>query len=339
MLYMNIRRLLIVAGLIGLVIIVLGTLGDFTKIAEAFEQVHWYVFPLVIVVQIADYYTNARYYQAFFKMSGYDIPLRWLYETSLGINFANQAIPSGGIAGTTYLAQTQKRFGVPTGRSTMAQVSRYVFTFLSFFTVLALGFLLLFLGGSISRISVRLVVLLLIIVLTVGFIGLVLLIDRTRLEILAAPVIKAVNAFGRRALRRREPLIPKARIDNFLDDFYAGTKDTFTRPHVWPPLFGWALASNFTELTTLYVVFIGFGLWPNPGIVIAGYTLAIIASMMGILIGGLAVYEAGMIGTFVALGLPFAITFAIVTVYRLTSMAIFLPVGFYFYRRQLEVQS
>lgn len=334
--YMNMRRLLIVAGLIGLVIIVLATLGDSSKIAEAFEQVHWYVFPLIVVVQIADYYTNARYYQAFFKMSGYDIPLRWFYETSLAINFANQALPSGGISGTTYLAQTLKPYGVPSARSTLAQVSRYVFTFVSFFLVLALGFLLLFLGGSISRISVRLIVLLLIIVLTAGALGLVLLLDRARLELLTSPVIRAVNAFWRRVTRRHKPLISKARIDGFLDEFYAGTKDTFTRPHVWPPLFGWALASNFTELATLYAVFIGFGLWPNPGIVIAGYTLAILASMTGILIGGLAVYEAGMIGTFVALGLPFALTFAIVTVYRLTSMAIFLPTGFYFYRRQLK---
>jgi uncharacterized protein (TIRG00374 family) len=335
---MNMRRLLIIAGLIG-VIIVIATLGDPSNISEAFERVHWYVFPLVLLIQIVDFYTNAKYYQVFFKMSGFNIAIDRLYGTSLAVAFANQAIPSGGIAGTTFLAQSLKKFGVPSARSTLAQLSRYIFTFVTFFIVLALGFLLLFLGGSINRISVRLIVLLLLLVLGIGTLGIVFISDRRRLEAVMSPFVKLVNSFGHKFMRRPEPILARPRIDHFLDELYSSTSDTLKRRHAWPGLLWWSGISNVTEILTLYAVFIGFGLWPNPGVIIAGYTVAMIASMTGIVIGGIAVYEAGMIGTFVALGVPFALSFAIVLVYRLTCMAIFIPSGLYFYRRYLEEAS
>jgi uncharacterized protein (TIRG00374 family) len=84
------------------------------------------------------------------------------------------------------------------------------------------------------------------------------------------------------------------------------------------------------------MVFIGFGQLINPGVVITGYALAIILSITSIFTGGIGVYEAGMIGTFAALGIPFALAFAVVIVYRVLNMGIFLPVGFFFYRRDLK---
>ena len=97
----------------------------------------------------------------------------------------------------------------------------------------------------------------------------------------------------------------------------------------------WSLAYNVAEVLTIYVVFVGLGIWINPGVVITAYTLAIIASLAGFLTGGIGVYELGMIGTFTALGIPFATAFTVVLVYRALSMILFLPPGFYFYRRQL----
>ena len=333
---MKLRRLLLIIGSIGLTLVIATSLGNPIKVEAAFDLVRWYVFPLVFVIQLASYYCNARFYQAVFAISGHKLPLRRLYEISLGINFANQAIPSGGVAGTTYLAQTLKPNAVPTGTATLAQLGRYMFTFVSFFIVLSVGFLLLFWGGDVDRVSVRLIVLLMLFVLGVGTLLMVTFSDRRRLEAIARPFIRFINRLGTRLLKREHRIFPAQRLDSFLDEFYAGYHEIMGHKGKWGALFRWTLAANLCEVATVYAVFVGFGMWPNPGIVIAGYTIAIMASVSGLIINGLGVYEAGMIGTFVALGIPFALTFAIVTVYRLTSMAIFLPIGWYFYRRHLK---
>ena len=61
---MKLRRLLLVAGLIGIGVLVLVHLGDLSKFWDALQDLQWYVIPLVIIVQLASYYFNARYYQA-----------------------------------------------------------------------------------------------------------------------------------------------------------------------------------------------------------------------------------------------------------------------------------
>jgi len=333
---MKLRRLLLVAGLIGIGVLVLVHLGDLSKFWDALQDLQWYVIPLVIIVQLASYYFNARYYQAFFAISHFHISLRRLYETSLAINFANQVLPSGGVAGTTYLSEAVKP-EVPAGTAALAQLGRYIFTFLSYFIVLAIGFLLLFLGrnSDLNKPSVRLVIILMLAVLAIGLILLMVFQERRRLDAVLRQGVRAINWFGRKILRRTKPLIGSERIAGFLDEFYEGYHLVMGHKGRWPKLLGWSLGYNVTEVATIYVVFVGLGIWINPGVVITAYTLAIIASLAGFLTGGVGVYELGMIGTFTALGVPFATAFTVVLVYRALSMILFLPPGFYFYRRRL----
>ena len=334
---MNLRRFLIILGAIGIMAIILTTLGHPAKIVAAFRQVQWYVVPLVFLVQLCSYFCNSRYYQTFFKVFGTDVPLRSLYEISLGINFANQAIPSGGVSGTAFLAESAKPFGVPSGRATLAQLGRYCFTFLSFFAVMAFGFLMLFFGDDQDKISVRVVLLLMIILLTLGLVLLTIFAERRRLEKFLTPIVRFINGAGHKFFHQAEPVIKPGGFDNFLDDFYHGYHELLAKKRHWPALLGWTLGGNLCEVLTVYVVFLCFGLVVNPGIVITGYALAIMAGAGAFLTSGLGVYEAGMIGTFSALGIPFALSIAVVLVYRIVNMGIFLPIGLFFYRKHLKV--
>lgn len=330
------RRILILLGLAGVFLIIVNSLGDPHKILQAFIRVRWYVVPLVIGAQLLDYYCNAKYYQAFFSISAHKVSTRLLYEASLAINFANVAIPSGGVAGTTYLAEAIKSAGVPPARSTLAQIGRYIFTFVSYFMVLAFGFVVMFLSGNLNKVSVRFVMLIMIVILAAGLVLLAVFSERTRFEIIITPFIRFINRFGKTILRRTKPLIIREKVDRFLTEFYDDYHELLTHKAQWPSLLWWSLGGNLAEVATVYVVFIGFGQWVNPGIVITGYTLAIIASVGGILVNGLGVYEAGMIGTFAALGVPFALAFAVVIVYRILNMGLFLPIGLVYYRKHLK---
>lgn len=336
---MKLRRLLILLGFVGIVIAIISSVGDPHKLIHAFTKVQWYVVPLLIGIQIISYYCNAKYYQVFYAIANHKVKLSHLYQASLGIQFANMAVPSGGVAGTAYLAEVLKPYGVPTAKSTLAQVGSYIFSFLSYFVVLGFGFLMLFFAGNLNKVSVRLVVLLMIIILIVGMVLLALFSEQSRFQAVLTPFVRFVNRFGRVILRRKKPLVNRDNLSDFLSEFYHGYHEIMSHKGKWPSLFWWSLGGNIAEVSTIYAVFVSFGWWVNPGVVITGYTLAIIASIGGLIINGLGVYEAGMIGTFAALGIPFAVAFAVVIVYRVLNMAIFLPVGFYFYKRQLEIAT
>ena len=336
---MKLRHLLLLVGLVGIGIIVLVNLGDAPAFFAALQHFHWYAVPLMIAVQLGSYYTNARYYQAFFAMSDHEVDFRRLYEASLAINFVNQAVPSAGVAATTYLREAIKP-QVSIGTAALAQLGRYIFTFVSYFIVLAVGFLFLFLGTGerLDRVSVRVVLVLMLALLAAGTVLLAVFSERLRLEATLSPVIRVINGFSRKVLRRKRLPLGPARMKRFLDEIYRGYELIKERRDRWPVFLGWSLACNIAEVSTLYIVFVGLGSWINPGVVITAYTIAIIASSVGFITGGIGIYELTMIGGFVALGVPLALSLSAVLLYRILSMILFLPPGFYFYRRHLLVE-
>lgn len=332
---MRLRQLLILLGFLGLGILIVTNLDDVHAFVTAISHIRWYVFPLVAILQFGGYYANGRYYQVFFATSDRHVDLRRLIEAAIGINFVNLALPAGGLAGTGYLAEVV-RDTVPSGTATLAQLGRYAMTFLSYFVVLALGFVLLALSGDIDEPSVRIMLIVMVSVLGLGILFVPIVSDQSRLTKVVLPVVRFINGLFKRFFRRRSNLIPLVRVEQFLTDFSTDYEILSRDKRRRLQLLWWALLGNITEVATVYAVFIGFGLWPNLGVVITGYTLAVMASVLSLATGGLGVYEFGMIGAFAALGVPLAASFAVVIVYRGLSMIYFLPPGFYYYRKYLK---
>ncbi len=329
---MKLRSLMQWIGLIALGTLIFFSRHRIWQAIKLLNQVRWYLLILFIVVQASSYWFNAKYYQSFFRIFKYEVPTRLLYVRSLVVNFVNQAFPSGGISGTSYLTNTLKDY-VPPGQTTLAQLMNYLFTVVSFLVVLTFGFLLLFLTGKLQQASVRVIMLFILVIVVFCIVMLVLIADRTRIEAIVRRIHRFVNDFGRRVLRRKHPIVSEAQLDRFLEEFYHGyAAFTAERGHWrWPFLY--SLGYNVTEVATIYVIFIAFGHLVNPGAVIAAYTLANLAGLVSVFTNGAGVYEATMIATLVALGVPFDVSFPVVLVYRVLNFAVFLPPGYYFYRK------
>lgn len=331
---MNMRSILLYLGLIGLGIILIANLGSFGQFLENMKRVQWYLVPLVAILQLASYYANARFYKAFFRLSHFEVDTVRLVKTSLAINFANQVIPAGGVAGTTYLSKTLADV-VPAGKSTLSQLGKYIFGFLTNIPLLALGMIIIFFSGSITDISVRLVLFLTTVVVIAGIIAISYLSDRSRMRRVVRPVIRTYNKAGTFLFRKTFKPLDAVGVGNFFDEFYLGYQNIMSQKRGWVALFIWAILGNIMEMATLYATFIGFGIWPNLGIVILGYQIAIAASLIGPLTAGAGALEFGMIAGFTALGVPFALSFAVVLTYRFLKMIITLTPGFYYYRKGL----
>lgn len=332
---MNIRRILLILGLLGLGLLIVINLGNFGPFVQTLKRVHWYLIPLIISIQLVSYYSNARFYGTFFALSGHYVSSARLMKAAVAINFTNQVIPAGGIAGTTYLSRSLADV-VPPGKSTLSQLGRYAFSFLTNIPLLALGMLVIFFSGSIHPISVRLVlfVITLIVITSIGVIS--YFSERTRMRRVVNPLIRVFNRVGGFFFRKAFNPLTAVQVGEFFDEFYSGYREVMRKKSSWIALFGWATLGNIAEIATLYATFIGFGVWPNLGIVIIGYQIAIAASLIGPLTAGVGALEFGMIGGFTALGVPFALSFAVVIVYRFLNMILFLPPGFYFYRKDLS---
>src|SRR5258708_1174733 len=101
---MKIRSLLQWVGFISLAALIVIARGRIRQIIPLVGHVHWYFIVVFVLVQLGSYWFTAMYYQSFFAIFSHFVPTKILYVRSLVVNFVNQAFPSGGISGTSYLS-------------------------------------------------------------------------------------------------------------------------------------------------------------------------------------------------------------------------------------------
>lgn len=331
---MKLRSLWQWIGLAALAALIIFSRNRIGQVVMLLRHVHWYVLILFVAIQLLSYWFSAKYYQSVFAVFGYKIETKFLYVRALTLNFVNQAFPSGGIAGTSYLSNSLGD-RVPAGKTTLTQVMNYGFTVVSFLAVLAFGFLLLFLTGNLVQNSVRLILLFILFIIIFGVVVIIIISDRARTEQICRNLIEVANRFSRKFLHRQRPVVTPEQLSRFVEEFYNGYEVMSEHSGHWRLPFLYSLGGNLTEVATVYVVFLAFGHLVNPGAVIAAYTMANIVSLISPITGGAGAYEATMIGTLVALGIPFSVSFPVVLVYRVINFALFLPVGYYYYRQTI----
>lgn len=293
---------------------------------------------LLPAIQLLSYNSNAKFYVHFLRSLGYQADYRRLYEVSLGLNFVNQVFPSGGISGLSYFGYSLKYSddGIPTGQSTLIQLARYVLTYVSFVVLLIVAGGALYFGGSIEKITVR-VLIMLIGLIVLGSIGLVLVLNRQeRIGIAVKWLTICVNLAAKPFRPAQSDLIGVKRIEKLLQDFRNSYEIIKAERRSLRQPFYYALLGNFYEVATVYVVFIAFAAYVNPGAVILAYAIANLAGLVAIVPGGVGIYEALMVAVLASAGVPVAVGLSVTVVYRVLNMAIFLPIGFFYYTRHLK---
>lgn len=324
---MKLRHWLLILALFGLGVVIIVNAGQLQSFWRLLIHLKWYVIALIVLVQLVSYWANAKYYQAFFAAFGQKIRLRLLFEAALGVNFVNYILPAAGLAGVGYLTQMLQP-DVTRGRTVVAQLVRQAFSALSTLAILPLGFLFLFLADDVDHVLVR-IILLLILAIIVAAVVIIWLLDREQLSRRVARRLgRTINRFSRR--------FTPAAVERLLDEFYASYHPLRRDQRRLIAPFGWSLAYIGIEVLTLYLAYLAFGQWVNPGVVITAYTLANIASLAGGALFSVGVFEATMAATLVALGSPFTLAFSVTVVYRVLNMVIGLPPGLYYYRKYLR---
>ena len=320
-------------GLLGLAIFLVRE--DVGKAFSDLGRINSIALLLIIPLQIQNYAAYAHLYQEFFKILGTKIDFRRFYKITLELNFVNHVFPSGGVSGFSYFSARLKPFGISAAQSTLAQTMRFVLTFASYIILLFLGLFLLALGGSASNMTIFITCSLSF--LTVFSIagGIYVISSAARIKKFIRSLTKIVN----RAIHLVRPKSPEtinlARVEKVCNEMHHNYKILRGKlPELRRPLF-YSMLANVTELATIYVVYIAYGSYVNPGAVIIAYALANFAGLIAVLPGGFGVYEGLMAAVLISAGVPAGIAISVTVMYRVINLGISLPPGYYFYNKAL----
>lgn len=253
---------------------------------------------LLVPVILAGYLSVGEMIFSYLRQKGYikEVNPLTLMRISLELNFVNHVLPSGGVSGMSYMNWRLGKFGVPSGKSTMAQAVRYVTGFAALVALLVVAVLLVTIDGTVNRwiilMSSTLVSVMIIMTMTLIF----LFNNESRMHSVARTIARLCNSLVRRATfgRTREVIKPGALV-KFLgdmhDDYIALRRDK--RVLIQP--FLWGIFFTITEIAIFWIVFWALGSPVNPAPILIAYGLASLAGFIVVTPGGAGAYEAIMV--------------------------------------------
>lgn len=299
-------------------------------------KVNTFALLFLIPIQIINYDAYARMYRQFFKILGVNTRYRDMYKAALELNFVNHVFPSGGVTGISYFSVRLKSLGISTGRSTLIQVMKFVFLFLSFEILLFFAMIALALGGSVNNFTI-LVGASLVTLLAVLTGGLAFVVgSKRRINGFFTFLTSVLNRIIHIVRRGHPETINVSRVQGMFTELHENYTElkrdyrALKRPLVY------ALIANITEILTLYIVYVAFGHLVNPGAIILAYAVANFAGLISVLPGGLGIYEALMTAVLAAAGIPPGLSIPVTVMYRVLSTAIQVLPGYFFYHQALR---
>lgn len=330
------RMILTWVTLLALVLLMYFLREEIWQTIHDIQRVNGFMLAFVVIWQLLNYHSYTMLYKQQFAILGKKLDYKSMYKLMLEMNFVNHVFPSAGVSGFSYFGVRMKEFGVSPGQATLVQMMRFVTTFLSFQILLVVGLLALAINGKANDLTI----------LVAGSIGTLIIVgtllliyivgSRKRIDTFLTQATKSIN----RLIQLVRPKHPETiHVDSarkiFLElheNYVILTKDISRLK--WPMI--WALFGNITEIATLYAVYLAFDQPVNIGAVILAYGVANFAGLISVLPGGIGVYEALMTGVLATAGVPAAVSIPVTIMYRVLTLAIQLPPGYYFYHRAIN---
>ena len=309
---------------------------DVIETFQRLDEVNLWILLLIIPAQGINFLAYSKMYQHLLRFLGHKLRLKTLYRVTLELNFVNHVFPSGGVSGFSYFSLRMKPLGVSTSQATLIQVMRFVLIFISFQAVLGFGLLTLTLSGSVNNfvllLSGSLATLLLVGTIVTGYI----IGSKRRISTFFTGLTKFINKVIGYIRPKNKETISVVRVEKGFTELHENymlfKKDfgVLKRPLLQ------GLIANATEIITLYAVFAAFGFWVNPGAVILAYAVANFAGLVAVLPGGVGIYEALMATVLASAGVPVGISIPVIIMYRVLTIILQLPIGYYLYHRAVQ---
>src|SRR3989344_4862510 len=330
------RIVLTVATFIALGILIYSLRHQIAEVVSNLGKVNAWALLLIIPIQLLNNDVYARLYKNLFKTLGKKVSFWAMYKLTLELKFVNNIFPSGGVSGVSYFSVRARSEGVSTAQATLTQVIKFMLVFVSFQPLLVLGLLFLAARGHVNDL-VMVVATSIITLLIVGtLLGIYIIDSRQRINAFLTFITKLLNKLLHLARPNYPEVINIAKAQaafHELHDNYQVFKKNWRQ--LKRPFF-YAFLANVTEVATLYAVYVAFGEFVNIGAVILAYAVANFAGLISVLPAGIGIYEFLMTGVLVATGVPAGLSISVTIMFRLVTMAVQLPPGYFFYQKAVK---
>ncbi len=330
------RKILTIGTLVALILLIYFLREQIFETFSRLNDVNVYILLLMIVWQLINYHTYAKLYQGLFDILGAKLKYKSLYKASIELNFVNHVFPSAGVSGFSYFSLRMKQLGATAAQAALVQTMRFITVFISFQFLLLIGLLILAANGKASNLVI-LVATSLATLLMVGTLVIVYIVgSRRRIDLFFTTITRALNRVIRIVRPKHKEAINIASVRKLFYEFhenYEILKKNYTKLKM--PLI-YAFFSSVTEIATLYTVYAAFGEFVNVGAVIIAYAVANFAGLISVLPGGIGVYEGLMTAVLATVGVSPAKSLPVTVMYRVLSMIIQLPPGYYLYQKALH---
>jgi uncharacterized protein (TIRG00374 family) len=335
---MSFRAWLSVVTLVLIAIIVFFSRHELMRAWNLLEQVNIWILLLLIPGQLLVYYAGGEMMFSYLraKNSIEKVPGISLARMALEMNFVNHILPSGGVSGISYMSWRLGKYGVTSGRATMAQVVRYVMGLVAFIALLAIAVILVTIDGNINR-----WIILISSLLTAGMIGVVfgmiyLLGNSRRIRHFSSWFTKTVNKIVRKAsFGRKKSVVTHSRVETFFEEMHADymalrkDKRILIKPFLWGVLF------TVADVALFLITFWALGHPVNPAPILIAYGVATTAGFFVVTPGGAGAYEAIMVAFLAVAGLSQGTAIAGIVLTRVILLLGTIGLGYLFYQSAL----
>lgn len=331
------KLILNLVTLVALAFLVYATRHQLADTINNLKHVNGWALLLMIPIEALNYHAQAKLYQKVFGMVGNKLPYKFLYRTSLELNFVNHVFPSGGVTGISYYGLRMRNGEeLSGGKATLVHVMKLALQFLSFEVLLVFGLLCLAAFGKASNLII-LVATVLSTLLLVGTLTFVYIVgSKARINSFFTNATKIINRLIQVVRPRHPETININNAKGLFNDFHDNYQQIAGRWRELRGPFWYGFLANLTEVLAVYVVYLAFGEYVNFGAVILAYAVANFAGLVSVLPGGIGVYEGLMTAVLASTGIKPSVSLPVTVMYRVVNTLIQIPPGYYLYQRALK---
>lgn len=332
------RTILTILTLVLLIYVIYANFADIKEALGHLGETNILILLLLIPEQLFMYYCCGQMFFSYMasKKDARKVSRWTLMRVSLELNFVNHAVPAGGLGGLGYITWRLKPFGATAGQSSFMYVLRYVITICAnqLQTILAIIFLPIF--GSVPASGSWVIALTAL--LSIGIIaaiGLLIVIasSKQRIAWFAKTATNIANWLVTKVtLGHKSEVLQRSVVDKYLADVHEDLmmarrhKKLLLRPIAWGILY------SFLEIATYWIVAASMG---HPEILPQIMIGEAIGSVMGAVVP-YGLYELGMAGIMVSLGVPIALAGTVVLMTRVIVLASTIISGYGFYQHSIS---
>lgn len=329
-------------NLITIVLLVLIIYFGWAEIVKAWEimgSANLWILSLIVPVQVFSYYAVGEVIFSYLRSKGnLKTVSRWeMSRMALELNFVNHILPSGGVAGFSYMDWLLSRHGVGPGRATMSQIVRYTLYFVSFVGLILLSLVFLFIDQKMNKTIAVITMLLVLAVIALLIAMFYAMNSRKRLSSFAVWLVKVTNGFVRFvSFGKKTEVLKLNAVEEFFGEIHQDYLEILDEKKILIKPLIWTILGQILDVALLVIAFLALGQWVNPAMLFVAFALSSIVSAFSGTLGGTGVYEAVMVSFLAAAGVSADVAIAGTLLARVILLVGTILFGYFFYQLTLN---